>query len=143
MYLYLPVPLESLTRGFGRNIMSERKIPIVNISDQPTGDGPVQQWQPGGMQESGGELESESRRNFIKKSAGLSTASLVGTAALLTGTDDAKANTSWAEHFQGNYRLMTDEEKAEAIDRLECAERTRLHGRIGQINRISSLIDFH
>ena len=38
---------------------------------------------------------------------------------MVTGTDDAEANTSWAEHFQSNYRLMTDEEKAEALDRLE------------------------
>jgi hypothetical protein len=34
-------------------------------------------------------------------------------------SDDAKASTEWAEHFQKNYRLMTDEEKAEARTRLE------------------------
>ncbi|MCP4042100.1 MAG: 4Fe-4S dicluster domain-containing protein [Gammaproteobacteria bacterium] len=34
---------------------------------------------------------------------------------------EAKAtkNVTWAEHFQNHYRLMTDEEKKEAIDRLE------------------------
>lgn len=99
--------------------MPGRKIPVVNITEQPTSDSSVEHWQPSNGQQAADGLESESRRKFIKKSAGLSTASLIGTAALLTGTDDAKANTSWAEHFQGNYRLMSDEEKAEAIDRLE------------------------
>jgi len=31
----------------------------------------------------------------------------------------ATANVTWAEEFQSNYRLMTDEEKQEAIARLE------------------------
>jgi len=50
---------------------------------------------------------------------GLSVSSLLGTAALITGSEDARANTEWAEWFQGNYRLMTDDEKAEARARLE------------------------
>lgn len=62
---------------------------------------------------------SESRRGFVKNVSSLSVASLMGTAALLTNSDDVQANTSWAEWFQGNYRLMTDEEKAQAIARLE------------------------
>jgi molybdopterin-containing oxidoreductase family iron-sulfur binding subunit len=37
----------------------------------------------------------------------------------MTHSDDAEAVTEWAEHFQGNYRLMTDQEKAEARARLE------------------------
>jgi hypothetical protein len=49
----------------------------------------------------------------------LSMSSLMGTAALMAQSDDAKASTEWAEHFQKNYRLMTDEEKAEARTRLE------------------------
>jgi hypothetical protein len=32
----------------------------------------------------------------------------------MTQTDDTKANIEWSEHFQGNYRLMTEAEKAEA-----------------------------
>ncbi len=65
------------------------------------------------------ESVSPSRRGFIKQMGGLSVASLMGTAALLTHSDDAEANTTWAEWFQGNYRLMTDEEKEQAIARLE------------------------
>ena len=37
----------------------------------------------------------------------------------MANTDDAQAKSSWAEWFQGNYRLMTDEEKKEAAQRLE------------------------
>ena len=59
--------------------------------------------------------EVNSRRDFLKTSA----ASLLGAAALMTQSDDAQANIEWAEHFQGNYRLMTDQEKAEARARLE------------------------
>ena len=49
----------------------------------------------------------------------LSISSLLGTAALMTNSDDAKANMEWAEWFQGNYRLMSDAEKAQARARLE------------------------
>ncbi len=49
----------------------------------------------------------------------LSMSSLMGTAALMTQSDDAHAAIEWAEHFQKNYRLMTQEEKAEAKARLE------------------------
>ena len=59
--------------------------------------------------------EASSRRDFLKTSV----ASLLGAAALMTQSDDAQANIEWAEHFQGNYRLMTDQEKAEARARLE------------------------
>jgi len=54
--------------------------------------------------------------------------SLMGTAALMVQSDDAKAATEWAEHFQKNYRLMTDEEKTEARARLE---RRRSAGSVG------------
>jgi len=64
---------------------------------------------------------SSSRRNFLRKAGTYSVASITGAAALLADTKPAKAttNVTWAEHFQTNYRLMTDEEKQEAIDRLE------------------------
>ena len=60
-----------------------------------------------------------SRRSFLKSSGMLSLSSLMGTAALMTQSDEAKAAVEWAEHFQKNYRLMTDQEKAEARARLE------------------------
>ena len=63
--------------------------------------------------------EPGSRRGFLKGAGALSINSLLGTAALMTNSDDARANTEWAEWFQGNYRLMTDAEKAQARARLE------------------------
>jgi len=64
--------------------------------------------------------DSSSRRDFLRKSGSYTVASLSG-AAMLLANRPAKATTkvSWEEHFQKNYRLMTDEEKKEAIDRLE------------------------
>ncbi len=52
-----------------------------------------------------------SRRSFLKSASSLSVSSLLGTAALMTMSDDAQANMEWAEWFQGNYRLMSEEEK--------------------------------
>ncbi|MEY2687848.1 MAG: hypothetical protein RL375_2046 [Pseudomonadota bacterium] len=60
-----------------------------------------------------------SRRNFLRSGGMLSVSSLMGTAALMAPSGEAKAATEWAEHFQKNYRLMTQEEKAEARARLE------------------------
>ena len=62
---------------------------------------------------------TSSRRNFLAAGGMMSVSSLMGAAALMTQTDDAKATVEWAEHFQGNYRLMTPVEKAEARARLE------------------------
>jgi len=59
------------------------------------------------------------RRDFLKSGGMLSLSSLMGTAALMTMSDDAEAAVEWAEHFQKNYRLMTDAEKQEARRRLE------------------------
>ena len=42
----------------------------------------------------------------------LSLPSLMGTAALMTRSDDAHAAAEWGEHFQKNYRLMTEQEKS-------------------------------
>lgn len=60
------------------------------------------------------------RRDFLRKAGSYTAASLAGTAMLLSPKPaKATANVSWAEHFQKNYRLMTDEEKKEAVERLE------------------------
>ena len=61
---------------------------------------------------------SRTRRNVLAAGGMLGMSSLMGAAALMTQSDDPKANTTWAEHFQKNYRLMTPEEKAEAAARL-------------------------
>ena len=63
--------------------------------------------------------EGVSRRDFLRKAGTYSAASLTGAATLLSPKPArATKNVTWAEHFQKNYRLMTDEEKKEAIDRL-------------------------
>ncbi len=64
-------------------------------------------------------LKPMSRRGFVKDAAGVSAASLLGTAALMANSDDPEAQTEWAEWFQGNFRLMSDEEKKKAVERLE------------------------
>ena len=61
---------------------------------------------------------SRSRRNVLAAGGMLGMSSLMGAAALMTQSDDPKANVTWAETFQKNYRLMTPEEKAEAASRL-------------------------
>ena len=89
----------------------------------PSGDSPqhaeLQSGATGSATETGGTPPNLSRRGFLRNAGGLSTVSIMGAAALLTNTDDAQAKTEWAEWFQGNYRLMTDEEKAQARARLE------------------------
>lgn len=62
-----------------------------------------------------------SRRDFLRSAGTYSVASLAGASMLLSKPKKAQAttNVTWAEHFQKNYRLMTDEEKREAIERLE------------------------
>ncbi len=69
----------------------------------------------------GEEVEDLSRRGFFKKAGKgvMGTAALAGAAALMTDTDDAEAKTTWAEFFQTNYRLMTEDEKRESVVRLE------------------------
>ena len=61
----------------------------------------------------------KSRRDFLKKTGHASAASLAGAAVLMATPKNADAKTTWAEWFQKNYRLMTEQEKLEAIDRLE------------------------
>jgi len=63
------------------------------------------------------DAQPNSRREFLKGAA--TTAAVAGAAALLSGSDEAEAKLHWAEWFQKNYRLMSDEEKKEAIERLE------------------------
>lgn len=60
-----------------------------------------------------------SRRNFLRGSGMLGLSSLMGTATLMAQSTDTQATIEWAEHFQKNYRLMTDEEKSESRARLE------------------------
>ncbi|MDR2187878.1 MAG: 4Fe-4S dicluster domain-containing protein [Azonexus sp.] len=60
-----------------------------------------------------------SRRSFLKAGGMLSLSSLMGAGALMTQSGEAHAAAEWAEHFQKNYRLMTDAEKDEARQRLE------------------------
>ncbi|MFQ5587118.1 MAG: 4Fe-4S dicluster domain-containing protein, partial [Thermodesulfobacteriota bacterium] len=66
-------------------------------------------------------VEDLSRRGFLKKAGNgvMGTAALAGAAALMTNSDEAEAKVTWAEWFQKNYCLMTDEEKKEAVVRLE------------------------
>ncbi|MBI5438260.1 MAG: sel1 repeat family protein [Nitrosomonadales bacterium] len=59
--------------------------------------------------------EVTSRRGFLKTGV----ASLLGVTALMTQSDYARANIDWIEHFQRKYRLMSSQEKAEALARLE------------------------
>ncbi len=60
-----------------------------------------------------------SRRDFLRGARNYTVTSLSGAALLLSEQKPAKANVTWEEHFQKNYRLMTDEEKQQAIERLE------------------------
>ena len=60
-----------------------------------------------------------SRRGFLRSGGMVSLSSLMGAGALMAKSGDAKAAVEWAEHFQKNYRLMTDAEKAESRTRLE------------------------
>ena len=59
------------------------------------------------------------RRKFLKKAAAgaLGVAALAGAEAL--SAKEAEARVTWGEWFQKNYRLMTEEEKKDAIERLE------------------------
>ncbi|MDP7153392.1 MAG: hypothetical protein QF897_03015, partial [Gammaproteobacteria bacterium] len=87
--------------------MTDHKLPIVYDNEKAAPD------------DDKAAPDSMSRRGFVKKVGDVSATSLLGTAALMTNTDDAEANTEWAEWFQGNYRLMSQEEKAAAVARLE------------------------
>ncbi|MFQ5328756.1 MAG: 4Fe-4S dicluster domain-containing protein [Thermodesulfobacteriota bacterium] len=69
----------------------------------------------------GSKAENLSRRGLFKKAGkgAVNAAALAGAAALMTDTDDAEAKSTWAEYFQTNYRLMTEDEKRESVTRLE------------------------
>ena len=60
-----------------------------------------------------------SRRQFFKEAGAISAAIAAAAASSVVGPEEAEARTTFAEFFQNNYRLMTDEEKKEAIARLE------------------------
>lgn len=93
--------------------MTPKKFPIAEPTPQPSSASleATDQMPPA--------TKASSRRGFLKGASSLSISSLLGTAALMTHSDDAQAKSTWAEWFQGNYRLMTDEEKAQARARLE------------------------
>lgn len=55
------------------------------------------------------------RRSFLKTGM----ASLLGVTALMTLSNYAQANIDWIENFRKKYRLMSSQEKAEALARLE------------------------
>ena len=96
----------------------------VPPSQQETGSMPAEKSEP---------KVSTSRRGFLTTAATattLSVTSLMGTAALLTNSDDAAANSTWAEWFQGNYRLMTDGEKQQARTRLEKRYSAEFHKKV-------------
>ena len=63
--------------------------------------------------------QGKSRRDFLKDTGIKGAGAIMGAAALLSGSDEAEAKATWAEHFQKNFRLMTDEEKKESVARLE------------------------
>jgi len=60
-----------------------------------------------------------SRRQFFKEAGAISAAVAAAAASSVIAPEEAEARTTFAEMFQKNYRLMTDEEKKEAIARLE------------------------
>lgn len=63
------------------------------------------------------------RRSALKRFAGgmfAATAAITSSCSVTTSGDDReKADLKWDEYFKGNYKLMTDEEKASTVDRLE------------------------
>jgi len=96
-------------------VPQEKKASRVDLDKEP----PSQRESRLGQAKKPGRTVNSSRRGFLKDAGGLGIASLMGAAALLTNSDDAQAKMEWAEWFQGNYRLMTDKEKAQAKARLE------------------------
>ncbi len=63
--------------------------------------------------------EKSTRRGFFKKVGLGGIGSIMGAAALVTSSKEAEARTTFAEIFQKNYRLMSDQEKKESAARLE------------------------
>ena len=63
--------------------------------------------------------KAKSRRKFLKNigKVGIGAAIIGATEGL--SAKEVEARTTWAEYFQKNYRLMTDNERKEAIARLE------------------------
>jgi len=67
------------------------------------------------------QAQDNPRRKFLRDAAvgAMGVAMLAGTQTLAETDAEANARISWAEWFQGNYRLMTDDEKRDALNRLE------------------------
>ena len=87
--------------------MTHNKIPSAHFPEQPSKC--LVQLEPKDTS------EVTSRRGFLKTGV----VSLLGVTALMSQSDYAQANIDWIEHFQRNYRLMTSQEKAEALSRIE------------------------
>lgn len=88
--------------------MTHNKIPLADTYPELPSKGQVQP-------EPKNPPEVSSRRAFLKTGA----ASLLGVTALMTQSSYAQTSIDWVEHFQQKYRLMTTQEKAEALARLE------------------------
>lgn len=65
------------------------------------------------------EATKVTRRDFLKEAGAIGAAVAVGEAIGPLHAHGYDKRVTWAEWFQGNWRLMTDEEKKEAIARLE------------------------
>ena len=102
-----PFPLE--------DIVANNDTPCAGTAQDRPSDCPVQ---PASADPAANELKT-TRRDFLRAGGMLSLSSLMGTAALMTQSDDANAAVEWGEHFPKHYRLMTTEEKNEARLRLE------------------------
>lgn len=87
--------------------MTHNKIPTDHSTEQPS------KYQV--QHEPKDTSEVTSRRGFLRTSV----ASLLGVTALMTQSVYAQANIDWIEHFKKKYRLMTSQEQAEALARLE------------------------
>ena len=87
--------------------MTHNKIPTEHSTGRPS----KCQVQPEPKDTS----EVTSRRSFLRTGV----ASLLGVAALMTQSVYTQANIDWIEHFKKKFRLMTSQEQAEALARLE------------------------
>ncbi|MEK7850564.1 MAG: 4Fe-4S dicluster domain-containing protein, partial [Deltaproteobacteria bacterium] len=65
------------------------------------------------------EITDMTRRDFLKEAGAVSAVVAVAAASSVIAPQEAEAKATWAEFFQKNYRLMTDDEKKEAVERLE------------------------
>ena len=85
--------------------MTDQQIPLKDITSESSSSlSEPQTFDPSNT-------TNMTRRKFVKNTSGLSAVSLMGTAALMTNSDDASANVEWAEWFQGNYQQYAEDYK--------------------------------